>query len=84
MSKRDYFTSEFKAQVILQVLTGAKRSAKVCREHELGAPLLSNWKTAFLEQAAACFRAMNVGVRSNPASPDWSGLSGAWRPSWRS
>lgn len=56
MPRRRQFTPEFKAQVVLQVLTGAKSSAEVCREHGLGAPLLSSWKTAFLEQAALVFQ----------------------------
>lgn len=56
MPKRRHFTAEFKAQVVLQVLTGAKSSAEICREHGLGAPLLSSWKVAFLEQAALVFQ----------------------------
>ena len=56
MSKRRHSTPEFKAEAVLQVLTGAKSSAEICREYELGAPLLSNSKTAFLEQAAVVFQ----------------------------
>lgn len=56
MSKRRHFTSELKAETVLQVLTGAKSSAEVCREYGLGASLLSSWKTVFLEQAAVVFQ----------------------------
>jgi transposase-like protein len=32
MKQRRKFTPAFKAQVVLEVLTGAKRPAQVCRE----------------------------------------------------
>jgi transposase-like protein len=37
MSKHRSFTPEFKAQVVLEILSGAKTTAEVCREHELSA-----------------------------------------------
>ena len=33
MTKRRRFTPEFKAQVVLEVLTGARTAAEACREH---------------------------------------------------
>jgi transposase-like protein len=35
MKKRRRFTPEFKAQVVLEVLTGVQSPAKVCRRHAL-------------------------------------------------
>jgi transposase len=44
MAKHRVFKPEFKARVVLQVLTGAKTAAQVCREHQLSEPLLAAWK----------------------------------------
>ena len=35
MSKRQKFTPEFKAQRVLEILSGAKSQAEVCREYQL-------------------------------------------------
>ena len=47
---------EFKAQVVLDVLTGVASPAEVCREHGLSPTLLSLWKTTFLHRAHAAFQ----------------------------
>lgn len=56
MSERRRFTPEFKAKVVLEALSGSKSSAEVCREYEIGAPLLSTWKATLLERAALVFQ----------------------------
>ena len=55
MSKRRNFSAEFKAKVILELLSGAKSVAELCREHELKPDLLSHWKSQFLANAAKVF-----------------------------
>lgn len=57
MSKqiRRSFTPEFKSEVVLALLTGSKSQAELCREHQLSATLLAQWKEAFLANAAAVF-----------------------------
>ena len=55
MSKRRQFTPEFKAQAVLEELTGIKDRADICREHRLRAPVLSRWKEEFLERASEIF-----------------------------
>ena len=50
------FNPEFKAQVVLEVLTGAKSAAEVCREHGLKPDLFSKWKTQFVQNAAKVFQ----------------------------
>jgi len=55
MSKRRTFTPEFKAKVVLEVLSGTRSSAEACREYGLRSSLLSRWKTAFVERAALVF-----------------------------
>lgn len=55
--KRRRFTPEFKAQVVLEVLTGQTTPAEACRTHGLSPNLLSLWKTTFLERAHTAFQA---------------------------
>ena len=54
--QRRAFTAKFKAEVVLSLLTGAKTQAELCRQHELSPNLLSQWKDAFLSNAAAAFQ----------------------------
>ncbi len=53
--KRRSFSAEYKAEIILAVLTGEKSQAAVCREHLLSAQQFGNWKRQFLENAAHVF-----------------------------
>ena len=55
MAKRRTFTPEFKAEVVLEVLSGATSQAEVCRRHNLNENQLSQWKRQFLENAASLF-----------------------------
>jgi transposase len=55
MAKRRTFSPEFKAQVVLEVLTGAKSGAQVCREHQIKDSVLSRWKQEFIERAPHLF-----------------------------
>jgi|SRR3990172_576946 len=56
MSKHRKFTPEFKAQVVLEVISGAKSAAEICRQHNLKPQVISAWKSVFLENAAQMFR----------------------------
>jgi transposase-like protein len=55
MSKRRIFTAKFKAQVVLDILSGAKSTAEACREYQLPNQVLNRWKAQFLEQAHTLF-----------------------------
>lgn len=55
MTHRRRFTAEFKAQVVLELLSGAKSSAEPCREHQLASSVLADWKAHFLGRAASLF-----------------------------
>lgn len=55
MGKRRTFEPEFKARVVLDVLTGIKSAAELCREHRLKPQLISRWKREFVEQASEIF-----------------------------
>jgi transposase len=55
MSKRRTFTPEFKAQVVLEELSGVKDKAEICREHQLRPQVFARWKAEFLERAPEIF-----------------------------
>jgi transposase len=56
MRKRRRFTPEFKAQVVLDILTGRQSPAEACRTHALSPNLLSLWKAHFLQRAHTLFQ----------------------------
>lgn len=55
MTQRRTFTPEFKAQLVLEVLSGVTSVAEACRHHQLKPELLCQWKTEFLHNAAKVF-----------------------------
>ena len=56
MKERRNFTAKFKAEVVLEVLTGVKSAAQVCREHNLNSQVLGRWKTVLVENAPTLFK----------------------------
>ena len=55
MSKRRKFSPAFKSQVVLEVLTGTKTAAQICRVYGLKDSVLSRWKRDFIERAPQLF-----------------------------
>lgn len=55
MRKRRNFSAEFKTQVVLQLLSGEKNQAEICREHQISSQLLNTWKQHFLTHASGVF-----------------------------
>ena len=55
MAKRRNFTPEFKAEVVLEALSGQSSQAELCRKHNLSDVQLSKWKRQLLENAASLF-----------------------------
>lgn len=55
MRSRRKFSAEFKTQIVLQVLSGEKSLAEVCREHQLTVQMVGNWKQQFLAHASRAF-----------------------------
>ena len=55
MSKRRKFTAEFKSQVVLQLLSGERSMAELCREYQLTSQVIGNWKQQFLAAAPRVF-----------------------------
>ena len=52
---RRNFSAEFKAKVVLEIFSGSKSAAEVCREYNLKPDLVSHWKNEFLANAAQVF-----------------------------
>jgi transposase-like protein len=55
MEKRRKFAPEFKAQVVLELVSGAKSVAEVCREHQLASQVVSTWREEFVRRAPEIF-----------------------------
>jgi transposase-like protein len=54
-ANRRQYSAEFKAKVVLQMLSREKTSGELCRTHKLNPNVLSRWRKEFLEQAASIF-----------------------------
>lgn len=50
------FSPEFRAQSVLDVISGVKRVEELCREFKLDPRLLARWQADFLENAARAFQ----------------------------
>lgn len=52
---RRSFPADFKAKVVLEVLTGAASQAELCRKYNLKPQLLGHWKAVVLERLHTLF-----------------------------
>jgi transposase len=55
MTKNRTYKPQLKAQAVLQVLSGTKSAAQICRELQINETLLSRWKQQLLTHAALVF-----------------------------
>jgi transposase len=55
MSKRRVFTPEFKARVVLEVITQQKSLAQASREYGVRDTVISRWKQEFVERSPQVF-----------------------------
>ena len=55
MKTRRKFTPQFKSQVVLQLLSGERSMAELCREHQITAQMIGSWKQQFLAGATQAF-----------------------------
>jgi len=76
MRKRREFTSALKAKICLQILTGSKTTAQVCREHQLNENLVSRWKKQFLENASLVFEKEGVQADESERAAELERLAG--------
>jgi len=61
MVNRRKFTPEFKAQVVLEMLTEQKSAAQASREHGIKDSVLSRWKQEFIERSPMLFEGAGPG-----------------------
>jgi transposase len=54
---RRSFGAEFKAQLVLEVLSGSVSQAELCRKHNLKPQLIAHWKAIFLQRLPLLFEA---------------------------
>ncbi len=53
---RRSFPDDFKAQAVLDLLTGAASQAELCRKHNIHPQLLGRWKTTVVERLHTLFQ----------------------------
>ena len=53
---RREFTADFKAQVVLELLSGKKTVAELAREHDIKDSLIYTWRAQFVERSARAFQ----------------------------
>ncbi|MCC7129488.1 MAG: hypothetical protein B6D39_07145 [Anaerolineae bacterium UTCFX2] len=56
MTERRKFTPEFKARVVLEMLTEQKSAARASREYGIKDSVLSRWKEEFIERSPTLFQ----------------------------
>jgi transposase-like protein len=57
---RRSFSPRFKAQTIIELLTGVANQAEICRQHKLSPQLVARWKATVLEQLHSLFDEENL------------------------
>jgi transposase-like protein len=60
MIERRKFTAEFKAKVVLELISGEKGLMQASREYEIKDSVLSRWKQEFLERAPQMFEQAKI------------------------
>jgi transposase len=54
--QRRLFAPEFKAKLVVELLTGTASQADLCRKHNLKPQLVANWKAAVLDRLPTLFQ----------------------------
>ena len=60
MAGRRQYNAEFKAKVVLEVLSGEKTPSEVCRAHQLNINVLNRWRKELVEQASTIFERIEM------------------------
>jgi transposase len=60
MAGRRQYNAEFKAKVVLEVLSGEKTPSEVCRAHKLNINVLNRWRKELVEQAPTIFERIEM------------------------
>jgi transposase len=84
MTQRRKFTAEFKTQVVLDLVSGAKSAAELCRQYQLNPQLLARWKTEFLERAPLLFEQEQMHSQEQERIAELERVVGGSPCNWRS
>jgi hypothetical protein len=81
--QRRKYTAEFKARVVLDMLTGQKSASQASREYGIKDSVLSRWKQEFVERSPMVFEEGLVGrMNATDGSPSWKAWLDGWRWNW--
>ena len=73
MGKRK-FTAEFKAKLVLEVISGERELGEIATEHQINPNQLRTWKSAFMEKASLVFEeskaAKEAAMRADEAAAE--------------
>ena len=56
MKARNNYTPEFKAKVVLEIISAAETVNQIAAKYEISPVVISRWKKEFLERAAEVFK----------------------------
>ena len=73
---RRSFPADFKARIVLELLTGAAGPAELCRKHNVKPQLLAHWKAAVLDRLPSVFEANEHGELERQRIADLEQLVG--------
>lgn len=59
MEKRNHYTSEFKAKVVIELLGEEATLNQIASKYQLNPQMLSQWKSEFIKNAATVFERNN-------------------------
>lgn len=62
--KRKKYTAEFKAQIVVNLLSEKKSTTQICKEFGLKDSMVSRWKAEFLKKAPLLFESPHEGNSS--------------------
>ena len=63
-NKQRNYSSEFKAKVVLEVISGKRSVSKASRAHKVHSSVINRWRNEFLKQTHLAFGGKGVGEDS--------------------
>ena len=76
MPYRRKFSAEFKTQVVMEMLSGAKSQAEAARQHQIKPDILARWKAEFVQRAPSLFRRQEHGTEEQARIADLERMVG--------
>jgi transposase len=60
-SNEPKYTPQFKAKVVLEIISGEKTSAEACRDYKVHRSVIARWRSEFIERAPELFQVREQG-----------------------